>query len=264
MYSLIAYVAQLLLPVAALFSKKMSLFVKGRRGQFARMEAAISLDDRVVWIHASSMGEFEEVRPIVERIRNEHPEFKTVVTFFSPSGYEAYKNWKGADCVFYLPVDTPYNASRFIRIVHPEIAIFSITDYWFSNGAGYFHYGAHNTAHVFEAQVGYDFGFLALNWYTNFAGADGVTDDGDRAYSSYLALSVPFRLAGLDWSVDVGATPWATSFYNNGAGGFEVCDISIGASKEVKITDHYALPLFAKATWNPATEGAYFVFGVSF
>ena len=54
----------------------------------------------------------------------------------------------------------------------------SITDYWFSNGAGYFHYGAHNTAHVFEAQVGYDFGFLALNWYTNFAGADGVTDDG--------------------------------------------------------------------------------------
>lgn len=140
----------------------------------------------------------------------------------------------------------------------------SVTDYWFSNGAPYFHYGAHNTAHVFEAQVGYDFGFLSLDWYTNLAGADGRTDDGNRAYSSYIALSVPFRLAGLDWSVDVGATPWATTFYNNGTDGFEVCDISIGAGKELKITDRYSLPLFAKATWNPATEGTYFVFGVSF
>lgn len=161
MYSLIAYVAQLLLPVAALFSKKMSLFVKGRRGQFARMEAAISPDDRVVWIHASSMGEFEEVRPIVERIRNEHPEFKTVVTFFSPSGYEAYKNWKGADCVFYLPVDTPYNASRFIRIVHPEIAIFSITDYWFNHLKAMKRYGTR--AYVVSAL--FTEGMTVFKWY---------------------------------------------------------------------------------------------------
>lgn len=139
----------------------------------------------------------------------------------------------------------------------------SVTDYWFDNGPGYFHYGAGNTAHVFEAQVGYDFGFLAANWYTNFAGNDGVNRSGHRAYASYLNLTAPFTLGGLEWAVSVGATPWANTFYNGGAGGFELTDISIGASKEIRLTDRYALPVFARAIWNPATEGAYFVFGIS-
>ena len=72
----------------------------------------------------------------------------------------------------------------------------SVTDYWFNNGPGYFHYGAKNTAHVFEAQVGYDFGFLSANWYTNFAGNDGVNKNGNRAYASYFNLTVPFSLGG--------------------------------------------------------------------
>ena len=95
----------------------------------------------------------------------------------------------------------------------------SVTDYWFDGGPEYFHYGAHNTSHVFEAQVGYDFGPLAVNWYTNFAGADGVKANGDRAYSSYFSIAAPFKLGGLDWSAEIGATPWETSFYNNGASG---------------------------------------------
>lgn len=77
----------------------------------------------------------------------------------------------------------------------------SITDYWFAEKGAenkYLHYGAHSTAHVFEGQIGYDFGLLSVNWYTNFAGADGVKENGDRAYSSYLALSAPFTLGGLD------------------------------------------------------------------
>ena len=138
----------------------------------------------------------------------------------------------------------------------------SVTDYWFNSGPGYFQYGARNTAHVFEGQIGYDFGPLAVNWYTNFAGADGLNNDGDRAYSSYLSIAAPFRLGGLDWTAEVGATPWATDFY--GANGFAVCDISLGASKDIKITDSFSLPLFAKATWNPRSEGAYFVVGLSF
>lgn len=144
----------------------------------------------------------------------------------------------------------------------------AVTDYWFDNGAGYFHYGARNTAHVFEANAGYDFGFLSVNWFTNFAGNDGVNRDGNRAYSSYVSLAAPFRLGGLDWTAEVGAVPWATSFYNAtaddpaGANGFEVSHVSIGASKEIRITEHYSLPLFARAVWNPATEGAYFVFGL--
>lgn len=140
----------------------------------------------------------------------------------------------------------------------------SLTDYWFNGGAGYFHYQAHETSHVFEVQVGYDFGPVAINWYTNIAGADGVNGDGDRAYSSYVTLAAPFKLGGLDWTAEIGATPWETSFYNGGASGFEVCDISVGASKDIKMNDSFSLPLFAKATWNPATEGAYFVVGLSF
>lgn len=144
----------------------------------------------------------------------------------------------------------------------------AVTDYWFDNGAGYFHYGARNTAHVFEANAGYDFGFLSVNWYTNFAGNDGMNRDGERAYSSYVSLAAPFRLGGLDWTAEVGAVPWATSFYNAtaddpaGTNGFEVSHVSIGASKAIRITEHYSLPLFARAVWNPATEGAYFVFGL--
>ena len=86
----------------------------------------------------------------------------------------------------------------------------SITDYWFNTGAGYFHYGAHNTAHLYEAQLGYDFGPVAVNWYTNFAGADGVKENGKRAYSSYISVAAPFKLGGLDWTAEVGATPWET------------------------------------------------------
>ena len=79
----------------------------------------------------------------------------------------------------------------------------SITDYWFDGGAGYFHYGARNTSHVFEAQIGYDFDFIAVNWYTNFAGNDGLNKKGERAYSSYFSLAAPFKLGGLDWCAEV-------------------------------------------------------------
>ena len=143
----------------------------------------------------------------------------------------------------------------------------SVTDYWFNTQVPtnkYFKYGAHSTAHVFEAQVGYDFGPLAINWYTNFAGADGVKENGKRAYSSYLALSAPFSLGGLDWTVDVGMVPWETTFYNGYTSGFCVSDISLGAVKEIRVTDSFSVPAFAKVSVNPPTEGAYFTFGLSF
>lgn len=146
----------------------------------------------------------------------------------------------------------------------------SVTDYWFNGGSGYFHYGARNTSHVFEAQVGYDFGILAVNWFTNFTGNDGITKEGKRAYSSYFSVAAPFKLGSLDWSAEIGAVPWATSFYNKtgyedyGANGFEVANISLTATKTLKVTDSYSIPISAKAIWNPATEGAYFVFGLGF
>ena len=142
----------------------------------------------------------------------------------------------------------------------------SVTDYWvapYGEGTKFFHYGAHSTAHVFEAQVGYDFGALAVNWYTNFAGADGVNKDGNRAYSSFVSLEVPFTLGGLEWTAEVGATPWATDYYAE-ADGFTVCDIALSTSKEIKITDSFSLPVFGKLSFNLATECADFIFGISF
>ena len=102
-------------------------------------------------------------------------------------------------------------------------------------------------------------------WVTTsdrFAGDDGVKENGDRAYSSYISIAAPFKLGGLDWTAEVGATPWETDFY--GASGFAVCDVSLGATKDIRITNSFSLPLFAKATWNPCSERAYFVVGLSF
>lgn len=142
----------------------------------------------------------------------------------------------------------------------------SVTDYWFApygENTNYFHYKAHETAHVFEAQVGYDFGPVAVNWYTNFAGDDGLNKDGDRAYSSYISLAAPFKLGGLDWTAEVGATPWATSFYAD-ANGFAVCNVGLSASKEIKVTESFSIPAFAKISFNPASESTNFIFGLSF
>ena len=149
----------------------------------------------------------------------------------------------------------------------------SVTDYSFSKGSNfktgagisgdYFHFGSNSTLHVFEAQVGYDFGFLAVNWFTNIGGNDGRKADGKRAYSSFVCLSAPFRLGGLDWAATVGATPWETSFYNGGSNGFAVSEVSLQAEKAIRISERFSLPLFAKAIWNPATENAFFTVGVN-
>lgn len=138
----------------------------------------------------------------------------------------------------------------------------SLTDFWVDYGTGYFHFDAHNTDHVLEAQIGYDFDVLSVNWYTNIAGCDGVNKDGKRAYSSYISVSAPFSLGGIDWTAEIGATPWANDYYE--ANGFSVREISLSAEKEIEITENLSLPLFAKLACNPATEDAFFVFGISF
>ena len=113
---------------------------------------------------------------------------------------------------------------------------------------------------MFEANIGYDFGLCALQWYTNFAGNDGVNKSGDRAYSSYVELSAPFKLGGADWTAAVGAVPYATSFYGE-AGGFAVTNVSLKASKDINITKTFSVPVFAGIYANPSTEKAYLAFG---
>ena len=138
-----------------------------------------------------------------------------------------------------------------------------ITDYWFSTGLDpkgrYFKYDAHGTNHVFEANVGYDFGVASLQWYTNFAGNDGTNKDGDRAYSSYVEAVVPFKLASVDWTVTAGAVPFATTSYNTT--GFAVTNLSLKATKEIKVTDSFSIPVFGQVVGNPCSQYAYLVFG---
>ena len=114
----------------ALRHKKARLWIDGRRDLFRRMRETIDPEARIIWIHVASLGEFEQGRPIIENLRRTHPEYKILLTFFSPSGYEIRKDYKGADYLFYLPLDTSRNARRFLDIAHPEIAIFVKYEYW--------------------------------------------------------------------------------------------------------------------------------------
>ena len=140
-----------------------------------------------------------------------------------------------------------------------------VTDYWFNAGLDpenrYFKYDAHGTNHVFEANIGYDFGVGSLQWYTNFSGNDGVNKDGDRAYSSYVEATVPFRLATVDWTATAGAVPFATDFY--GTNGFAVTNLSLRADKEIKVTDTFSIPIFGQVTANPCSQKAYLVLGIT-
>ena len=139
-----------------------------------------------------------------------------------------------------------------------------ITDYWFSVGGDdpdnrYFKYNAHSTNHVFEANIGYDFGVLNLQWYTNFAGNDGYNKNDKRAYSSYAQVDVPFKLVTVDWTATAGVVPYYSTYY--GTTGFAVTNLSLRADKDIKITDSFSIPVFGQIVANPCTEKAYLVFG---
>ena len=110
--------------------------------------------------------------------------------------------------------------------------------------------------------VTYDFGPVAVQWFTNFAGNDGLNGSGKRAYSSYVEASAPFRLGGCQWTATVGAVPYATSFYAD-AGGFAVTNVSIKAVKDIRVTKTFTLPLFAAVSANPSTEKVYMTFGLT-
>ena len=138
-----------------------------------------------------------------------------------------------------------------------------VTDYWTNAGgdpqARYFKYNAHATNHVFEANIGYDFGFASLQWYSIFAGNDGMNNDGDRAYSSYFEVNAPFKLATVDWTATAGAVPFATDYY--GTTGFAVTNLALKATKEIKITDTFSVPVFGQVVANPCSQKAYLVLG---
>lgn len=176
-------------------------------------------------------------------------------------------DWKGLSLSAWgsVGISNPADTKEFDLTLSYTIGGFNIgvTDYWFDAGLDplnrYFMYRSDCTNHVFEANIGYDFGFAAIQWYTNFAGNDGVNPAGKRAFSSYLELSAPFTLGGADWSAAIGMVPFATDFY--GTEKFAVVNVSLTASKEIAITDSFSIPVFAQVAANPYTREAFFVIG---
>lgn len=129
-YSLALYLYVLAIILVSPFHKKARLIVKGQWQTFRILKKKIRDDEKYVWFHAASLGEFEQGRPLMERLRREHPEYKILLTFFSPSGYEVRKNYEGADVICYLPFDTPGNVMSFLRLAHPCMAFFIKYEFW--------------------------------------------------------------------------------------------------------------------------------------
>lgn len=132
MYEIVISLYTLGVAVMSLFNDKVKKMWRGEREAFRVLRNSVDPGSRYVWFHAASLGEFEQGRPIMERLRREHPELKILLTFFSPSGYEVRKNYEGADIICYLPLDTYFNARRFLNLVHPEVAFFIKYEFWWN------------------------------------------------------------------------------------------------------------------------------------
>ena len=129
-YNIVIYFVLFGIAVASLFNEKVRKMWRGEREAFGILKQKVDPDAKYVWFHAASLGEFEQGRPLMERIRKEHPEYKILLTFFSPSGYEVRKNYEGADIICYMPIDTRLNAIRFLRLVRPVMAFFIKYEFW--------------------------------------------------------------------------------------------------------------------------------------
>lgn len=130
LYNLAVSLAAFFLKIVALFSPKIKLFVEGRKNVFSILEEKINPNDKTIWFHSASLGEYEQGLPVIEKIKEKYPSHKIIVTFFSPSGYEVRKNNTAADVTVYLPLDTKSNAKRFLKLVHPEFAFFIKYEFW--------------------------------------------------------------------------------------------------------------------------------------
>lgn len=131
-YNLIISIYGLAVSIASSFNPKAKLWIDGRKNWEEKMKSKINTQDKIIWIHCSSLGEFEQGRPVIEKAKTEFPNHKIVVSFFSPSGYEVRKNYKDADYIFYLPLDTKRNSKSLVKILHPEILILVKYEYWYN------------------------------------------------------------------------------------------------------------------------------------
>ena len=129
-YNIVIYFVLWGIAIASLFNEKVRKMWRGEREAFKILKQKVDPNAKYIWFHAASLGEFEQGRPLMERIRKEYPQYKILLTFYSPSGYEVRKNYEGADIICYMPVDTRLNAIRFLRLVRPVMAFFIKYEFW--------------------------------------------------------------------------------------------------------------------------------------
>ena len=161
MYNLIIYTYQLGVIIASFFNEKVRKMWRGEREAVRILREQVDPNAKYVWFHAASLGEFEQGRPLMEQLRNEHPEYKILLTFFSPSGYEVRKNYSGADIICYLPLDTITNARRFLRTVRPVMAFFIKYEFWYN----YLHILKHRNVPVYSVSSIFRPDQVFFRWY---------------------------------------------------------------------------------------------------
>ena len=161
MYNLIIYLYQLGVIIASLFNEKVRKMWRGEREAIRILREKVDPHAKYVWFHAASLGEFEQGRPLMEQLRRDHPEYKILLTFFSPSGYEVRKNYEGADIICYLPLDTITNARRFLRTIRPVMAFFIKYEFWYN----YLHILRHRGVPVYSVSSIFRPGQVFFRWY---------------------------------------------------------------------------------------------------
>ena len=161
MYNIIIYIYQLGVIIASLFNEKVRKMWRGEREAIRILKEKVDPNARYVWFHAASLGEFEQGRPLMEQLRRDHPEYKILLTFLSPSGYEVRKNYEGADIICYLPLDTITNARRFLRTIRPVMAFFIKYEFWYN----YLHILSHRGVPVYSVSSIFRPGQVFFRWY---------------------------------------------------------------------------------------------------
>jgi 3-deoxy-D-manno-octulosonic-acid transferase len=160
-YNLAIYLYLFGVAIASLFSKKVKTMWRGERHALDVLKEKVDPDAKYIWFHAASLGEFEQGRPLMERIRRDYPEYKILLTFFSPSGYEVRKDYQGADIICYLPLDTIRNARRFLRRVRPVMAFFIKYEFWYN----YLHILKHRNIPVYSVSSIFRPDQVFFKWY---------------------------------------------------------------------------------------------------
>ena len=160
-YNLVIYLYLLGVAIYSRFSEKVRKMWRGEREAFKILREKVDPNAKYVWFHAASLGEFEQGRPLMEQLRKDHPEYKILLTFFSPSGYEVRKNYEGADIITYLPLDTITNARRFLRTVRPVMAFFIKYEFWYN----YLHILKHRGVPVYSVSSIFRPEQVFFKWY---------------------------------------------------------------------------------------------------